>query len=272
LINFQKNHFKDESFFDERILTNQSENLILQFENLDSSNTFAKKIDPDNLDRNTTLIIAENQTAGHGRLNRSWFSTSKHSLTFTLIKKCQSNIQIELLPLITALALTKAIDHYVDPNMVDIKWPNDILIKNKKVAGILIENRLFSEEQILFIGIGINIKSSNFPEEIINIASSIEDHTNVSIDKDELLNVFLSEFEILFNSLCQSENNQMIDEYSKRSSYVQNKKISYIENGHKKIGTSDGLDTNGALFCVDEKGDRHRLIVSEIHSIRKGEL
>jgi BirA family transcriptional regulator, biotin operon repressor / biotin---[acetyl-CoA-carboxylase] ligase len=272
LTDFQNINFKNETFFSEHQIISNCDNLILHFESLNSTNTFAKNIKSDFFNRNSTVIIADEQTAGHGRLNRPWFSSPNHSLTFTLIKKCGSNLQIELLPLITALALARTMDSYVDPNIVDIKWPNDILIDHKKVSGILIENRLYSDEQILFIGIGINIKSSIFPTEITDTACSIESHTDSTINKDELLKNFLDNYDQLFNTLHLSNQENIIEEFSARSSYVNHKKISYYENEQKKIGISDGLDSNGALFCLDDNGVRHRLIVSEIHSVREGEL
>ena len=104
---------------------------------------------------NDIIVITDKQTNGRGRRNNKWFSLESKSLTFSigLIKKNKNN---NLSPLIASLAICKSINQLSSMN-VKIKWPNDIVINNKKIAGILIESKMIRGNMILNIGIGVNV-------------------------------------------------------------------------------------------------------------------
>ena len=265
-------NFKSANDFNLDFNSLDTKDLILHFGELNSTNTYAKELNEKFFNRNNTIIKSDEQTDGHGRLNRKWHSNRDCSLTFTLVKKMSASITAELLPLITALSLAKSFEQFIGKDILDIKWPNDLLIDKKKVAGILIENKILSNEQILFIGIGINLKRTTFPSEIAKTACSLENYSSKNFNSDEILDLFLSKFEILFKYLLERKNNFIISEYTPRSSYVIGKEISYYENGEKQFGITDGLASDGSLFCKNKNGERKKLIVSEINSVREGEL
>lgn len=261
-------HLHSEEDFKEEAVLPHSKNLLIHFESLGSTNTFAKTLTDQLINRDLTVILADEQTTGRGRMERKWYSKPGKSLTFTIIKSFSHEAPITCLPLLTALSLSEAFEKYTSLKKIDIKWPNDLLIEDKKVAGILIENKITSLNQILYIGVGININQENFPEEISSTACNLQTHSQIRINRLDLLSEFLIHLTHNIKRLNSYETQNIFSDYSKRSSYVKGKQISYYENDKEYFGTTDGLDDNGALFILDENKKRKPLIISEIHTVR----
>lgn len=144
---------------------------IIHFDTIDSTNDYAKEIG--NKVNGGTLIISEQQTKGKGRLGRSWNSKSGDGIWMSLIIKPKIEpYKAPFLTLVAGASIIKALDHLgVD---VSIKWPNDIILNNRKICGILTELSAEMERvNYIVIGIGINIKTINFPNEIKEKATSL---------------------------------------------------------------------------------------------------
>jgi BirA family biotin operon repressor/biotin-[acetyl-CoA-carboxylase] ligase len=144
-----------------------------------------------------TVIIADTQTAGRGRLGRAWLSP-EGSLAMSLILK-PSLHNLPQLVMIASLAVVRAIKKVAGLE-TRIKWPNDVLIKGKKVCGLLIENEVKGDKvnfAIIGIGINVNFDPLSFPE-ISNIATSLSHELGTEVSKAELASVLLSELEQLY--------------------------------------------------------------------------
>ena len=144
-----------------------------------------------------TVVIADTQTAGRGRLSRAWLSP-EGSLAMSLILK-PSLDNLPQLVMIASLAVVRAIKK-VAGLKTQIKWPNDVLIKGKKVCGILMENEIKGERvnfAIIGIGINVNFDPSAFPE-ISDIATSLSHELGAEVSKVELTIALLSELEQLY--------------------------------------------------------------------------
>lgn len=167
---------------------------IRYFDSIGSTNdealAWAAKGAPD-----LSLVIADEQTAGRGRLNRKWFTPKGTALAFSLILRPTSPTHLSRTVGLAALSAADAcLKHGLSPR---IKWPNDILIKGKKTAGILIET-VWSGSDIdsLVIGMGVNIQKESVPpaNQLQFPATSLEHETGKALDREEVLSSILSAF------------------------------------------------------------------------------
>lgn len=150
-----------------------------------------------------TIVVAEEQTSGRGRMARQWHSPKGTGIWTSFI--IRPNIPIQKAPqltLLTAVAAVRAIDSLLDVD-IHIKWPNDLLINGKKVCGILTE--LQAEEnqiQSIIIGVGINVNQSanDFSNELRTIATSLSIESNRTVDRAKLLQEFCYQFEKFYET------------------------------------------------------------------------
>lgn len=154
-----------------------------------------------------TLIIAENQTNGRGRRGRNWISPFGKGLYFSLILK--PSISVVKLPKLTILAgvcVAKSLRRLgID---VLLKWPNDIMLNNKKIGGILSELFVEGEEaRYVILGIGLNVHTENadFPPELSDIAGSIYSETGKSCSRIDLLKSIIEELDAAYNSFLKND-------------------------------------------------------------------
>ena len=168
---------------------------IIYVDKLDSTNKFAKE----NNFESDTLIVTEYQTNGRGRLERVWNSNRSENITITLVKNFLLNPDsVHLVNFYTSyiiyLSLKKILPEY-EKYRFTLKWPNDILLNNKKVSGILTELlNINTDEKKFFIGIGINVNQIIFPEEIVNKAGSLKQETGMDFSLEELISLFIENF------------------------------------------------------------------------------
>jgi BirA family biotin operon repressor/biotin-[acetyl-CoA-carboxylase] ligase len=154
---------------------------------------------------NGALLLAETQTAGRGRANRSWISPPDVNLYFTVILTPAAD-DVRYLSYVTPLAVALAIEEVVTKQGVtlrpDLKWPNDLLIDGKKVAGVLIETTENSEGVLVAlvgVGVNVNLDVARHPE-ISDIATSLRDELGFSVAREELLAAFCNHFEGLYEA------------------------------------------------------------------------
>lgn len=149
-----------------------------------------------------TIVVAEKQTKGRGRMARNWYSPSGTGIWMSLI--IRPNLPVQATPqltLLTAVAIVQALEE-VTPLKPDIKWPNDILINGKKLVGILTELQAEADQvHSIIIGIGINVNQAliDFPEELHPIATSIHLETGELWDRARLIQEILFKFETLYS-------------------------------------------------------------------------
>src|SRR5688500_4411254 len=140
---------------------------LLTYDTIDSTNTVALKQARAGADEGL-CIIARHQTAGRGRHGRTWVSEKGSGLYFSIVLR--PKLDTKFLPLITLMAGVAVHDTLQELGLKpDIKWVNDVLVKEKKISGILAETTETNDGLAIVVGIGINIKPSNFPPEIANI-------------------------------------------------------------------------------------------------------
>ena len=224
---------------------------VYYFEEIDSTQNFAQQI-ASNKKENGAIIIAEKQTAGRGRLDRKWASP-KGGISFSLIVHPKFDVASStLIPILSAAALSKSIKSVLGID-TEVKWPNDITINGKKVAGVLVDAS-FQANNIDYIIIGIGI---NFDIDIKKLEKKLSKTPNFyginSLRKKEddippkiLLKEFLLEFEKNLSQLENGEKLKIVKEWTKRAAGI-GKKITINTSNGKISGISQGIDNDGAL-------------------------
>ncbi len=231
---------------------------VYYFEEIDSTQNFAQQIALDKKE-NGTIVIAERQTAGRGRLDRKWTSP-EGGMWFSLIIHPKFDVSTStLVPIAGAVALAKSIKTTLNVD-VSVKWPNDITMDGKKVAGMLVDASFQANNiDYLILGIGINFdidskkiekrlsKSPNFYG--INSLRKKDDATPPKI----LLREFLEQFEKILTQLNKGEKTKIVKEWTKKADNI-GKKISINTSDGKISGISQGIDNDGAIKLKTSKG------------------
>ena len=201
-----------------------------------------------------TLIITERQSAGKGRLGREWFSPAGGIWLSIILYPQLSPSYISRITLMTAVAAVKAIEicTQIEPQ---IKWPNDILINEKKVCGILTE--MSAELDIINwvvvgIGVNVNIDHQRFPEDIQANTISLKEVSGEEVLRVKLAQTFLQEFEKYYEKLKRKEFSSILKEW-KLYSHTLGKKIR-VDMGERII-TGEATDINEEGALILKKGD-----------------
>lgn len=212
-------------------------------------------------------IIAKQQTAGRGRHGREWISNEGAGLYFSIVLR--PKIEMRYLPLITLMAGVAVHDTLLEFGLEpDIKWVNDILIGNDKISGILAETIETPLGGSVIVGIGVNLASSSFPEEIAETATSIEMETGNSIAADDIA-LRLTHYLTYFYDILHGDNGpgEIVEHWRRRSTYFSGKRVRVTLENMSFDGTTDGLEENGALrvktadgsVTIVQAGDVERL-------------
>ncbi len=202
---------------------------------------------------NGTILIAEKQTKGRGRKDRQWYSTKGLNLTFSILltDKRYFTKRFNLINFAAALSTALAIENFFQ-SRTELKWPNDVLINNKKVAGVLIESTSKGEKiERVVIGIGINVNQTSFQGSFNIQPTSLKMETGETIGREILLAELLNVFEETLDQVI-SNYKWVIKEWKQRCEMI-GKRIS-IEDGEKiKYGIFDDIDENGFLILKNKE-------------------
>ncbi len=213
-----------------------------------------------------SVVIAENQTTGRGRLNRRWFS-SKGGLWFTLILKpdCPP-MQSYIYNFAASLSLSKTLRRLFDVDIF-VKWPNDLLLNGKKLAGLLSEMETRGD-MVEFINIGIGINVNNQPEIDEPKAISLRQVLNRSVYRKQILQTFLQKFEqcIRTNDGKSINCNHIIDEWKKVTSTI-GSKVRIETRGDFFEGRALDVDESGALLIKDKDKKIQKIIYGDCFHI-----
>jgi len=186
------------------------------------------------------VLVAEFQSSGRGRLERSFEAPPQSALLFSFFVCPTRDSDWGFLPLIAGLAVSKAINTKLDSNL---KWPNDVLINEKKVSGLLSE-KINDEGVVIGIGINVNLTTDDLP---VPSATSLAIEGWANCDRNELLVAVLTNFANLFDR-WNTFDETLLDEYEATSSTI-GKKIEVVgADGGRRKTSAHGLDPSGALI------------------------
>lgn len=225
------------------------------FDEIDSTNTEAKRMASGGF-LGDALLVAHSQTAGRGRMGRSFYSPNGTGAYFSILHTLRA-------PLCDAVAITSAASVAVMRAIraltgiqTQIKWVNDLYYNEKKVCGILTEAVSAGEHTHVIVGIGINLDTADFPEELSGIAGSL----NAKIDPAALISKIYGE---IAHYLQDPSSREWLDDY-RAHSMVLGRRVTWIEAERARTGVAEAIDGDGALLIRDEKNDLVRLHTGEI--------
>lgn len=238
---------------------------IIHFTETDSTNTQALLLARGGAAEGT-VVLAERQTAGRGRMDRTWHSPPGAGIYLSVI--LTPRVSPSRLPGITLVAAVAGAESLKESTRVsvDIKWPNDLLLNGRKICGILTE--LHSREDgspIVIVGIGINVNTPRdmFPEDIANTASSIMIETGREASRKDIVSSLLGHFERWYRIYTEGGFAVILDRWKAYSGII-GRRIRVEQEGARTEGTVLDIDISGALIIHDDAGLRHSICSGDI--------
>ncbi|RPI80111.1 MAG: biotin--[acetyl-CoA-carboxylase] ligase [Desulfobacteraceae bacterium] len=234
----------------------------------DSTNRVAKDLALKNAPEGT-LVIAEKQTQGRGRLGRQWFSPADEGVYISLIiRPAIPPQEAPKLTLLTAVAIADAIIDLTGLP-IHIKWPNDILINAKKTAGILTEiNSEMDRVNYIVVGLGLNVNTPSFPDEIKDLATSLFLETGQKWSRLKVVQAYLHWFEKYYTLFTQSGFSPVLKRWKELTRMI-GKSISVVMLNEQYRGVVQDIDSDGALIIKNPNGNIQRIICGDV-TILKG--
>lgn len=203
-----------------------------------------------------TTVVAEEQTAGQGRHGHTWHSEAGAGLYASMVLRPEP-----LLTLALGLATAEAIRRSCGI-ACDLRWPNDVLIGERKVAGILVQ--LVDSQAIA--GIGINVNHDSFPAEIAGIATSLRIATGRAQSREDLLVALIESVE----SFRRPGREEILAQFTRASSYAEGKRVRIDQPGRVVTGTTAGLDSDGYLRVRRDDGAEVRIVAGGVRAAGTG--
>lgn len=245
---------------------------ILYFDVIDSTNNYAKKVASEGC-KDGTVIIAESQIAGRGRLGRTWDSSDKKGIWMSVIlKPLVAPEDVQIITLAASVAVVSAINQ-ISGIKAGIKWPNDIIIEGRKVCGILTEMSTEMEQvNFLVIGIGLNVnhESEDFPSDIKDKAISLKmagcreciaGHGN--FDRIEIIKRILCELERIYSKITNGTVSEIISEW-KQNSVTLGKEVKVSSRERQYSGIAIDITDEGKLIVKCTDGVTREISTGEI--------
>ena len=212
----------------------------------DSTNEDLWESIEDNIDEGF-LVITDHQKKGRGRRGNDWISKPGASLTFSFLIKPQLPIEkIGLLSLLTGVAVVEGISKFAQLDC-KLKWPNDIILNDKKVGGILAESKQIEGEIYVVMGVGLNVNEQELPSEISTISTSLRLEKKSPIQREPLFAFILNAFESMYNK----KNTEWIDAWNSHCVHL-NSDVKFHHDNKIIEGTFLEIDAMGqAIINID---------------------
>lgn len=239
--------------------------VIHHFYTIDSTNSEAYQLGLNGAEEGE-VVIAESQKKGRGRLGRDWFSPPFLNLYLSVILRPKiPPHQAPLITLMAAVATADAIEKFsgLQPS---IKWPNDILLKDRKVAGLL--NEIHSEMDrihfvILGIGVNLNMDGKMFSKEIRGVATSLKKELGQTISRKAFLQSFLEELEGWYETFLKEGGAAVLRVWRDRAQ-IKGRRVKVTSFGEVLVGIAVDVDPDGALIVETKEGERRRIVAGDI--------
>ena len=245
----------------ERLFTGKN---LIELPEVSSTNNFAAGLLRDNPPEGT-VILAWDQSSGRGQQGNTWISPPGKNLTVSIIYYPSALFADRMFQLSKAvsLAVRETVENFLPLADVQVKWPNDILLNQKKVAGILIENQLEGTRiKNSVIGIGLNVKQMDFPPSILHSATSIIQHLKSNINLDQVLEVLLDKLESWY-LLLQEQRHELINRSYLSNLYGYQSEVRISMNGQEYFASVAGIDTGGKI-AIEYENRLHYFNFKEI--------
>jgi BirA family biotin operon repressor/biotin-[acetyl-CoA-carboxylase] ligase len=238
---------------------------IHYFNTIDSTNSTAYQLALKGA-KEGELVVGESQEHGRGRLGRQWVSPPFLNLYLSVILRPQiPPQQASLITLMAAVATADAIEKYAGLTP-SIKWPNDLLLRKRKVAGLL--NEIHSETDrvhfvILGMGVNLNMDEKAFPREIRAKATSLKNEMGRPVSRKSFVSLLLAELERWYEIFLKEGGPPLLRAWRDRAQ-IQGKEVKVTSFGEVVIGHAVDVDSDGALILTTRNGKRRRIVAGDI--------
>ena len=242
---------------------------ILRFDSLPSTNTEAGRQAMHGAAEGL-CVVAREQTEGRGRQQRSWISPADAGLYFSIVLR-PASLRERAWPLLTLMAAISVRDALSETCGLetDIKWPNDIMVGERKLCGILAETIETETGRAVVLGIGINLDERAFPPELEAIATSVSSATGKMPDAETLMQSLIRALDERYKILqAASGEEEILSEWSRRSSYASNRHVRATLATETFEGWTRGLEPDGALRVETSTGEIRIVRAGDITSVR----
>lgn len=247
---------------------NQIGHRIVHYFRTDSTNTVALELAARGAEHGT-VVVAEEQTAGRGRLGRDWYSEKSSGIYASVILRPPlAPAAASVLTLLAGVAVYQAV-RSTTGLPVDIRWPNDVLVNEKKVCGILTEmSAELDRLHAVVLGIGLNVNHREMPANLKQIATSLRMEGRKIYSRAQILAALLKELEKKYRLLLEEGSAAIAQAWAAASSYAEGKRIRVVSGSEEYAATTAGLEPNGALRIRRENGWEESLVAGEITEVK----
>ena len=247
-----------------RLETEWAGNPVIYMDETDSTNIQAKKLGEAG-GKHGTLVVSDRQTAGKGRRGRGWESPSGASIYMSILLRPEFlPDKAPMLTLVMALAVAEAVQE-VTGEAAGIKWPNDIVLNKKKICGILTEmSAEIDYINHVVIGVGINVNTESFPEEIQKTATSLAIETGKKWKRPDLAAAVMRYFENYYNMFAEAQDLKPLQERYNRLLVNKDRELQVLEPGHEFGGTALGINETGELIVRKADGSIEEIYAGEV--------
>ena len=216
-----------------------------------------------------TCVVADEQTSGRGRRDRQWHSSPGDGLYLSVLLLPKSSERISLLSLMSAVAVAETLIERGVAN-VDIKWPNDVLINDRKLCGILVESvGAGSGATRIIVGIGVNLNHESFPDELAFTATSLKIETMQMTTVDEFRDQLLNKLADWYARWQHSKEREIPDRWQQLSSYAHDSQVTITLDDERLEGITAGLTEQGALKLRLNDGSLHTILSGDVTRLRR---
>lgn len=243
---------------------------VVYYHETDSTNTRAKQAAEDG-EKSGTLFITECQTGGRGRRGRTWESPAGSGIWMSLLLRPEIKpFDASMLTIVAAMGMKDAIEEIIGGGTgqggihCKIKWPNDIVLGDRKICGMLTEMSAETDWiNYVVIGIGVNVNTTEFDDSIKDTASSILLQTGSSVKRSDVVVAFARHFSRYYEEFLKECNlSGLADDYNKALINV-GRDVKIVERDGSFVAKAVGIDETGSLI-VEKDGDTKRIVAGEV--------
>ena len=226
---------------------------IITYDSVESTNEIAKSLVGDS-DNEGTVILSDSQTQGKGRQGRIWYSEEKVGVYLSvLLKPSLRPEQIAQITLVAGVALNQTVNEFSRVPAY-LKWPNDILLNGKKVAGILTENCRQNINSGIVLGIGVNVNHAHFPVSLQQIATSMAMENGEIFERLPFITYLLNHLDQEYRCFLDEGLSHTIDQWNMNSDMF-GKQVSMTQGAQTYYGTAMKLNKKGHLVILTDDGE-----------------
>ena len=237
---------------------------IIYYKQLDSTNTEIARLAALGA-AHGTVVVADAQSAGKGRRGRGWESPAGENIYMSILLRpdCVPD-RAPMLTLVMAYSVAKILKElgFTD---VQIKWPNDLVLSGKKICGILTEMQLKdSEIDYVVVGVGLNVNTSKFPEELKDTATSLYLESERMLDREKIVESVVDYFDKAYRRFIEEQDLSFLREAYNNMLVNVGREVRVLEPGNEYTAYAQGINSEGELLVRTAEGEEKSIYAGEV--------